>query len=629
MAINDISMLATAEKDSFLAFKDNNLPAGNESGNAFLSQLQDADNPFVLPDNSEAPSQTGSLLPTDDKQLANSKKPTASSSDDTQDTLLSGDSVLAQINSSQVIDVSVKTHGSSDNDFSDLSAKKSDKSVSFLASQLGETGEADAITTKADDTLLADNNSNGKKSAFTSAELEVKAAKQSTGENLAPSLKNEGKGAENTKAPGTALNAEGALPISDADIEQLAKDLTRSSTQSELSTTSKVLNSLSEAQRAQLNEQVKSSFTETTPSEGDDRASSVKQLLTEFVVQNEKETSTRGELVQSQLKNLNSDEKQALLSQLKSYVSNEQPTGDTLKKVNETISNLQTMLDTQLSESKAQSVSSSANAALNAQQASNAAMNANTPQNKAMINAETPSSIEQDGVNPEELNALEAEQESLLKEPKTNTGLSRVAQVFTLITDGVNNTQAQINTQYDNARYEQSILESQAIQSQQLQSSTAQVKQVNIDASMMQAINIVKSDAAKMLQERVSSMLSISNKEAEIRLDPPEMGSMQIRIRSDAEQAQINFVVQNQQAKEALEQSMPRLREMLAEQGIDLGESTISYGQSGSEQSDEGEGQSQDQTANKNTQQDKNDEQDGANPQSSRQQTSSSIDYYA
>jgi flagellar hook-length control protein FliK len=656
MAINDISMLATAEKDSFLAFKDNNLPAGNESGDAFLSQLQDADKPFALPANSEAPSQAGSLLPTDDKQLVN-----GSSSDDTQDTLLSGDSVLAQINSSQVIDVSVKKHGSSDSDFSDLSAKKSDKSVSFLASQLGETDDADAITTKADDTLLADNNSNGKKSAFTNAELEAKAAKQSAGENLASSLKNEslassaaknpiaeavqtqinktnssaaavnseGKSAENTKALSTALNAEGVLPISDSDIEQLAKELTRSSTQTQLPTTSKVLNSLSEAQSAQLNELVKSSFTETTPSEGDDRASAVKQLLTEFVAQNEKETSTRGELVQSQLKNLNSDEKQALLSQLKSYVSDEQPTGDTLKKVNETINNLQTMLDTQLSESKAQSVSSSANAALNTQQASNAAMNANTPQNKAMINAQAPSSIEQDGVNKEELNALEAEQESLPKEPKTNTGLSRVAQVFSLITDGINNTQVQINTQYDNARYEQSILESQAIQSQQLQTSSAQVKQINIDASMMQAINIVKSDAAKMLQERVSSMLSISNKEAEIRLDPPEMGSMQIRIRSDAEQAQINFVVQNQQAKEALEQSMPRLREMLAEQGIDLGESSISYGQSGNEQSDEGEGHSQGQMANKNTPQDQNDEQDGANPQSSRQQTSSSIDYYA
>jgi len=95
-------------------------------------------------------------------------------------------------------------------------------------------------------------------------------------------------------------------------------------------------------------------------------------------------------------------------------------------------------------------------------------------------------------------------------------------------------------------------------------------------------------------------------------------------------QAQTNCLQPDyERPKEALEQSMPRLREMLAEQGIDLGESTISYGQSGNEQSDEGEGQSQGQTADKNTQQDKNDEQDGANPQSSRQQTSSSIDYYA
>ena len=51
---------------------------------------------------------------------------------------------------------------------------------------------------------------------------------------------------------------------------------------------------------------------------------------------------------------------------------------------------------------------------------------------------------------------------------------------------------------------------------------------------------------------------------------------MQIRIRSDAEQAQINFVVQSQQAKEMLEQSMGRLKEMLAEQGINLGESSVS-----------------------------------------------------
>ena len=47
---------------------------------------------------------------------------------------------------------------------------------------------------------------------------------------------------------------------------------------------------------------------------------------------------------------------------------------------------------------------------------------------------------------------------------------------------------------------------------------------------------------------------------------------------------QINFVVQNQQAKEALEQSLPRLRELLMQQGLELGESSISYGDSSPEQ---------------------------------------------
>lgn len=121
---------------------------------------------------------------------------------------------------------------------------------------------------------------------------------------------------------------------------------------------------------------------------------------------------------------------------------------------------------------------------------------------------------------------------------------------------------------------------------------TAQVmqntKQANASAeqALQQPVNIARSDAAKALFDKANMLLNLNLKEAEIRLDPPELGSMQIRIRSDAEQAQINFVVQNQQAKEMLEQSMGRLREMLAEQGINLGESNVSE-----------QGQSEQQTA--------------------------------
>ncbi|WP_300418383.1 flagellar hook-length control protein FliK [uncultured Pseudoalteromonas sp.] len=201
---------------------------------------------------------------------------------------------------------------------------------------------------------------------------------------------------------------------------------------------------------------------------------------------------------------------------------------------------------------------------------------------------------------------------------------SRVAQLFTQLT-----TQANAATQpgaYEVAhqQYEQA-LDVQTIHTQTTAQTQTQSKSVNVDPGVMQAINIIKSDATKMLQERVSALLNINNKEAEIRLDPPEMGSMQIRIRSDAEQAQINFVVQNQQAKEALEQSMPRLREMLAQQGIELGESSIQQGNPEQQQEQSGQGQ----LAGNQQAEEQQPEVTAQSAETSRQQSSSSIDYYA
>ncbi len=200
----------------------------------------------------------------------------------------------------------------------------------------------------------------------------------------------------------------------------------------------------------------------------------------------------------------------------------------------------------------------------------------------------------------------------------------RVAQLFTQITAQANATVQPGAYEMAHQQYEQA-LEVQTMHTQTTAQTQAQSKSVALDPGVMQAINIIKSDAAKMLQERVSALLNINNKEAEIRLDPPEMGSMQIRIRSDAEQAQINFVVQNQQAKEALEQSMPRLREMLAQQGIELGESSIQQGNPEQQQEQSGQGQ----FAGKQQTQEQQQEVTAQSSETSRQQSSSSIDYYA
>lgn len=136
------------------------------------------------------------------------------------------------------------------------------------------------------------------------------------------------------------------------------------------------------------------------------------------------------------------------------------------------------------------------------------------------------------------------------------------------------------------------------INQQYLAMQTAQMIQntkkttVSAEQALQQPVNIAKSDAAKALFNKANMLLNLNLKEAEIRLDPPELGSMQIRIRSDAEQAQINFVVQSQQAKDVLEQSMGRLKEMLAEQGINLGESSVSEQGQGDQQMAEQSGHS-------------------------------------
>ena len=70
-------------------------------------------------------------------------------------------------------------------------------------------------------------------------------------------------------------------------------------------------------------------------------------------------------------------------------------------------------------------------------------------------------------------------------------------------------------------------------------------------------------------------MVNSRNISAEIRLDPPDLGGMNIKVNLSGDSASVSFVVQSQQAREALDQATPRLREMLEEQGIELGQSSV------------------------------------------------------
>ncbi|MDO6636571.1 flagellar hook-length control protein FliK [Pseudoalteromonas carrageenovora] len=417
----------------------------------------------------------------------------------------------------------------------------------------------------------------------------------------------------------SAVNQSTKLASENGQSTALTKLLTK---EMGSTTADKVFASLTSEQRLQLNTQAQAITNSDTANVSN--TSSLKEMLAQFITDNEQtQNTTVKQSVSSEINTLNTSEKQTLLTQLNAYIKTEQPQGEQLKALKQTVSELEASIEIKLVDSAKIKPSTfvageTPNTVNTVAQASSKPVNkADAEISKITVSNDDDLAKQLEQLSKEGLKSTTAEQSS-----------PRVAQIFTQLTAAFNTVQANSIGLYEGLNFEQGLVDTQLLQSQQLQSA-AQVKQVSIDPGVMQAINIVKSDAAKLLQERVSSMLSINNKEAEIRLDPPEMGSMQIRIRSDAEQAQINFVVQNQQAKEALEQSMPRLREMLAQQGLELGESTISYGQSGGENPEQSDSGSQAGLANNESVNGENDEQANSASQSSRQQSSSSIDYYA
>lgn len=60
-----------------------------------------------------------------------------------------------------------------------------------------------------------------------------------------------------------------------------------------------------------------------------------------------------------------------------------------------------------------------------------------------------------------------------------------------------------------------------------------------------------------------------------LRLHPAELGPLMISMKVEDQSAQIQFVSGHSQVRLAVEQALPQLRDILAEQGLDLGESSV------------------------------------------------------
>ncbi|PJG60690.1 hypothetical protein CUC53_01005 [Aeromonas cavernicola] len=145
-------------------------------------------------------------------------------------------------------------------------------------------------------------------------------------------------------------------------------------------------------------------------------------------------------------------------------------------------------------------------------------------------------------------------------------------------------------------------------------------------------LKLASSDAPAELHQRVNVMLADKLQQIEIQLDPIGLGKMKIQIQISADQqANVQFVVQHSQTREMLEQSMPRLRDMLAGQGIQLGQTHVQQQQQQQQQQQTFTGQGQHEQGRGHHGRDGH--VDGASPSSLKHHVDSrlrsGIDYYA
>ncbi|MGR6503046.1 flagellar hook-length control protein FliK [Shewanella sp. Koi 1] len=84
-----------------------------------------------------------------------------------------------------------------------------------------------------------------------------------------------------------------------------------------------------------------------------------------------------------------------------------------------------------------------------------------------------------------------------------------------------------------------------------------------------------------VMKLQLVTMVSQGIQQAEIRLDPPELGHMLVKVQVHGDQTQVQFHVTQSQTRDVVEQAIPRLRELLQEQGMQLADSHVSQGDQG------------------------------------------------
>ena len=95
-----------------------------------------------------------------------------------------------------------------------------------------------------------------------------------------------------------------------------------------------------------------------------------------------------------------------------------------------------------------------------------------------------------------------------------------------------------------------------------------------VQSSMTEAFG--KPEWSQGMGRQVLWMVNQGVSRAEIRLNPANLGPLEVRIDMDNDQVNVAFTSRHADVREAVEQALPRLREMLEEKGLNLADTDVS-----------------------------------------------------
>ncbi len=100
---------------------------------------------------------------------------------------------------------------------------------------------------------------------------------------------------------------------------------------------------------------------------------------------------------------------------------------------------------------------------------------------------------------------------------------------------------------------------------------------VRYDSVRMYPINVPFNQPqwGEALANRLMWLVNDQQQAAQIKLNPPELGPVEVRITMKNDQANVSFFVQHGVVREAIEDAFPKLREMLNHNGLSLGDVNV------------------------------------------------------